>query len=58
MRIKLRDITQAHSIIKDVAKIYTYLVKSKMTQNQMDFKLNTISYTDKFNGLKKYAICN
>ena len=23
-----------------------------MTQNQMDFKLNTISYTDKFNGLK------
>ena len=53
VRIKLRDINQAHGIIKDVAKIYTYLVKSrKMTQNQMDFKLNTISYTDKFNGLK------
>ena len=53
VRIKLRDINQAHGIIKDVAKIYTHLVKSKkMTQNQMDFKLNTISYTDKFNGLK------
>ena len=53
VRIKLRDITQAHGIIKDVSKIYDYLVKSrKMTKNQMDFKLNTISYTDKFNGLK------
>jgi 3-hydroxyacyl-CoA dehydrogenase / enoyl-CoA hydratase / 3-hydroxybutyryl-CoA epimerase len=53
VRIKLRDITQAHGIIKDVSKIYEYLVKSrKMTKNQMDFKLNTISYTDKLNGFK------
>ena len=53
VRIKIRDISQAHAIIKDVAKIYDRLVKTrKMTKNQMDFKLNTISYTDKFNGLK------
>lgn len=53
VRIKLRDITQAHVIIKDVSKIYDYLVKSKkMTKNQMDFKLNTISYTDKLSGFK------
>lgn len=53
VRIKLRDITQAHGIIKDVSKIYDYLVKSrKMTKNQMDFKLNTISYTDKLSGFK------
>jgi 3-hydroxyacyl-CoA dehydrogenase/enoyl-CoA hydratase/3-hydroxybutyryl-CoA epimerase len=53
VRIKIRDISQAHAIIKDVAKIYEKLVKSrKITKNQMDFKLNTISYTDKFNGLK------
>ena len=53
VRIKLRDITQAHGIIKDVSKIYDYLVKTrKMTKNQMDFKLNTISYTDKLSGFK------
>lgn len=53
VRIKLRDITQAHGIIKDVSRIYDYLVKSrKMTKNQMDFKLNTISYTDKLSGFK------
>ncbi len=53
VRIKLRDITQAHGIIKDVSKIYDYLVKTrKMTKNQMDFKLNTISYTDKLTGFK------
>lgn len=53
VRIKIRDISQVHTIIKDVAKIYDRLVKTrKITKNQMDFKLNTISYTDKFNGLK------
>ena len=57
VRIKLRDISQAHGIIKDVSKIYEYLVKSrKMTKNQMDFKLNTISYTDKFDGFKNIQL--
>ncbi|MDZ7818521.1 MAG: 3-hydroxyacyl-CoA dehydrogenase NAD-binding domain-containing protein [Aliarcobacter sp.] len=55
VRIKIRDISQANEIIKDVSKIYDYLVKTrKMTKNQVDFKLNKISYTDKFNGFKNF----
>ncbi len=53
VRIKLRDISQANEIIKDVAKIYNHALKSRsMTSNQVDFKLSKISYTDKYNGLK------
>ncbi|MDD2887083.1 MAG: 3-hydroxyacyl-CoA dehydrogenase NAD-binding domain-containing protein [Aliarcobacter sp.] len=55
VRIKLRDISQAHEIIKDVSKIYSYLIKTKkMTKNEVDFKLNKISYTDKFDGFKHF----
>ena len=55
VRIKLRDITQAHEIIKDVSKIYSYLIKTKkMSKNEADFKLNKISYTDKFDGFKYF----
>ncbi|CAM3533049.1 3-hydroxyacyl-CoA dehydrogenase NAD-binding domain-containing protein [Arcobacter aquimarinus] len=55
VRIKLRDLSQAHEILKDVAKIYDYSIKSKsMTKNQLDFKLNKISYTDKFIGFKNF----
>ena len=55
VRIKLRDISQAHEIIKDVSKIYDYLIKSrKMTKNEVDFKLNKISYTQDFYGFKNF----
>jgi 3-hydroxyacyl-CoA dehydrogenase/enoyl-CoA hydratase/3-hydroxybutyryl-CoA epimerase len=55
VRIKIRDISQANEILKDVSKIYDYLVKSrKMTKIQAELKLNTISYTDKFNGFKNF----
>lgn len=55
VRIKLRDLSQAHEILKDVAKIYDYSIKSRsMTKNQVDFKLNKISYTDKFIGFKNF----
>lgn len=52
IRIKIRKIEQANDIIKDVAKLYDSSIKRRtMSQNQVDFKLNKISYTDKFNGL-------
>jgi 3-hydroxyacyl-CoA dehydrogenase/enoyl-CoA hydratase/3-hydroxybutyryl-CoA epimerase len=52
IRIKIRKIEQAHDIISDVAKLYDSSIKRRsMSQNQVDFKLNKISYTDKFNGL-------
>ena len=55
VRIKLRDIAQANEILKDVSKIYDSLIKSRrMTKNQVDFKLNKISYTDKYNGFKNF----
>ena len=55
VRIKIRDISHANEIIKDVSKIYDYLIKSrKMSKNEVDFKLNKISYTDKFNGFKNF----
>ena len=53
VRIKVRKIEQIQGILKDVSKIYDFLVKTRrMTANQVDFKLNKISYTDDFNGLK------
>lgn len=55
VRIKLRDLSQTHEILKDVAKIYDYSIKSRnMTKNQVDFKLNKISYTDKFVGFRNF----
>lgn len=55
VRIKLRDVSQAHDIIKDVSKIYSYLIKTKkMTKNEVDFKLNKISYTQNFDGFKHF----
>ena len=55
VRIKIRDISQANEIIKDVSKIYDYLVKTrKMTKNQAEFKLNKISYPQDFIGFKNF----
>lgn len=57
VRIKVRKIEQIHSILKDVSKIYDFLIKTRrMTANQVDFKLNKITYTDKFEGLKNSDI--
>ena len=55
VRIKIRDISQANEILKDVSKIYDYLVKTrKMTKNEADLKLNKISYTENFTGFKNF----
>ncbi|WP_368031168.1 3-hydroxyacyl-CoA dehydrogenase NAD-binding domain-containing protein [Arcobacter sp. s6] len=55
VRIKLRDISQVNELIKDVSKIYNHLIKTKrMTKNQADFKLNTISYTEDLSGFKNF----
>lgn len=55
VRIKLRDLTQVHEILKDVSKIYEHSIKSKsMTKNEVDCKLNKISYTDKYLGFKNF----
>jgi len=52
VRIRVRKMEQVQGIFKDVSKIYEHLIKTRrMTQNQVDFKLSKISYTDKFNGL-------
>ena len=52
VRIKVRKIEQIQGILKDVAKIYDFLIKTRrMTANQVGFKLNNISYTEKFDGL-------
>lgn len=52
LRIRVRKLEQVQGIFKDVSKIYEHLIKSRrMTENQVEFKLNTISYTDKFDGL-------
>lgn len=52
VRIKVRKIEQVQGILKDVAKTYDFLVKTRrMTANQVGFKLNDISYTEKFDGL-------
>lgn len=53
VRIKIRKIQQVQNILKDVAKLYDSLIKRRsMTKNEVEFKLNDISYTNKFNGLK------
>ena len=55
VRIKIRDISQANEIIKDVSKIYDHLIKTRrMTKNQVDFKLNTLSYTQDLSGFKNF----
>ena len=52
VRVKVRNLEQVQNILKDVSKIYDYLVKSRrMTKNEVDFKLNKISYTKEFDGL-------
>ena len=52
VRIKLRKIEQVESIMSATAKLYNFFIKTrKMTKKQVELKLNTLSYTDKFNGL-------
>ena len=52
VRVKLRKIEQAKSIISATSKLYDFFIKTrKMTKKQVEFKLNRLSYTDKFNGL-------
>ena len=53
IRIKVRDLHQVTTILKDVSKIYDFFIKTKkLTPNDVDFKLNKISYTNKYEGLR------
>ena len=52
VRVRVRKIEQIQDIFKSVSKIYDHLIKTRrMTKNQVDFKLNKLSYTDKFDGM-------
>ena len=52
VRVKVRKITQIEGMLKDIHKIYAYLLKTRrMTKNQIDFKMNKISYTQNFDGM-------
>lgn len=54
VRVKVRKIEQIEGMLKDISKIYDYLIKTRrMTKNQVEFKLNKISYTQNFDGLHK-----
>ncbi len=52
VRIKLRKIEQANSIFNSIAKLYSSSIKRRsMTKNQLEFKLNKLSYTDNYDGM-------
>jgi 3-hydroxyacyl-CoA dehydrogenase/enoyl-CoA hydratase/3-hydroxybutyryl-CoA epimerase len=52
VRIKVRKIDQVHSIIKSVSKLYSSSIKKRsLTKNQVEFKLNKLSYTDTYKGM-------
>ncbi|WP_024954701.1 3-hydroxyacyl-CoA dehydrogenase NAD-binding domain-containing protein [Sulfurospirillum arcachonense] len=53
VRVKLRKIEQMGDIIKSVKSIYTFLIKrKKTTSHDVDFKISSITYTDKYDGLQ------
>lgn len=57
VRIKVRKIEQVNSIISSVAKLYDSSIRRKsMTKNQVEFKLNKLSYTDKYDGMKNVEL--
>ncbi len=54
VRVKVRKIEQINAMLKDIAKLYDFFIKTrKMSKSQVSFKMNKISYTDDFNGLGK-----
>lgn len=53
IRIKLRKLESASSMIKDVAGLYDFFIKTrKMTKAQVDLNLSKISYTQNFDGIQ------
>ncbi|AXH14788.1 enoyl-CoA hydratase [Malaciobacter mytili LMG 24559] len=53
VRIKLRSLENASTIISDVAKLYDFFIKTrKMTKAQVDLKLSSLSYTQNYEGLQ------
>ncbi len=53
VRIKVRKLEQVNSIISSVAKLYDSSLKRKsMTKNQVEFKLNRLSYTNNYDGME------
>lgn len=51
-RIKVRKLEQVNSIIKSVAKLYDSSIKRRtMSKNQVEFKLNNLSYTSNYDGM-------
>ncbi len=53
VRIKVRKLEQVNSIISNVAELYNSSLKRRIiTKNQVEFKLNKLSYTDKYDGMQ------
>ncbi|NQY21096.1 MAG: enoyl-CoA hydratase/isomerase family protein [Campylobacteraceae bacterium] len=53
VRIKVRNLDQIQNILKDIFKIYDYLIKSRrLSKTQVDFNMNKISYTNNYENLK------
>ena len=57
VRVKVRKIEQVNSIISSVAKLYNSSIRRRsMTKNQVEFKLNKLSYTDKYEGMQNIEL--
>lgn len=53
VRIKLRKLENAPAMIKDVAKLYDFFIKTrKMSKAQVDLYLSKMSYTQNYDGLE------
>ncbi len=53
VRIKLRSLQNASSMLSDIAKLYVFFIKTrKMTKEQVDLKLSSLSYTQNYDGLQ------
>ena len=53
VRIKVRNLDQIQNILKDIFKVYDYLIKSRrLTKTQVDFNMNKISYTNNYENIK------
>ncbi|MCV6607269.1 MAG: 3-hydroxyacyl-CoA dehydrogenase NAD-binding domain-containing protein [Campylobacterales bacterium] len=53
VRVKLRDINKAGEIMKKVSSIYDFYIKRrKYNRNQVEFKLNKVTFSEDYNGYK------
>lgn len=57
VRIKVRKLDQVSSIISSVSKLYnSSLRRRSMSKNQVEFKLNKLSYTQNYDGMQNIEL--